>query len=223
MGSPIGLSSIRCPPIEVFRNTFPFLVSLASPMMAAFLPNLFALNSANTLSASDGCTAMIAFPSHETCKGSIPNISEIIFTSSEIGILLAMTALGSAILRLPSGYLSDRIGRRPIIVVGLLIGFFALILISSSKDFYTLALSGLLYGFSSGSVLPASAALLSDIVPTHIRGLAMGSFNVSLQLGLAISSSIMGFVVALASYEMMFFVTSLIVLCGTLIIMFLTK
>jgi len=108
----------------------------------------------------------------------------ILLSNTELGLAQTGGSLLSSILIMPSGMLSDRIGRKPIISVAQVIQpltTWGIILVSvGSFPQYLLlrlfggvgsALGGGFYGFAGG---PAWQALVADLVPSENRGTIMG-------------------------------------------------
>ena len=109
---------------------------------------------------------------------------------SVLGILLmlAIFNLIYALISTPAGSLSDRIGRRKLIVGGWLV--YAVIYLgfaaarSSWQVWVLYAVYGLYYGMAYGS----ANALVADLVPENMRGTAYGTYNAVIGL-LAFPSS----------------------------------
>jgi MFS family permease len=98
--------------------------------------------------------------------------------------------LSSSIFSMPIGMLSDRIGRRPVVIMGFLI--FALIYFgfgiahNTTLIWLLFIMYGLYYAFTDG----IQKAYIADIVPEGQRGTAMGTFNALTGLA-ALPASIM--------------------------------
>jgi len=125
-----------------------------------------------------------------------------------IGLLTTALFLSSAIVRLPAGKLSDSIGRRPVILLGLIleaIGVFGFL----SPSFGVIALASIVTGIGMGLANPAGFALLADIVSPRMRGFAMGTSSTSLQLGVFVGPAIMGFVASVYDYPAVFILTAI--------------
>src|SRR6266498_1486596 len=99
------------------------------------------------------------------------------FQPVEIFLLLAGFNLVIAVSSTPAGALSDRLGRRGLIVVGWVI--YAVIYLgfayaSSAWHIWVLYLG---YGLYYGAFQGAASALVADLVPAELRGTAYGLFN----------------------------------------------
>ncbi len=138
-----------------------------------------------------------------------------------VGILTTALFLSSAIVRVPSGKLSDSIGRRPVILLGLLLEALG-ILMFLSTDFVLITFGSIVTGVGMGLANPAGFALLSDLIPPEMRGFAMGASSASLQLGVFVGPAVMGFVAGAYDYSMVFILTSLVTILAATLINFLT-
>ncbi|HJV16152.1 MAG TPA: MFS transporter [Bacillales bacterium] len=98
--------------------------------------------------------------------------------------------MSSSIFSMPIGMLSDRIGRRPVLISGLLI--FAVIYLGFGivKSVPWIWVLFVLYGFYFAFTEGIQKAYIADIVPEGQRGTAMGTFNAMTGLA-ALPASIM--------------------------------
>jgi MFS transporter, DHA1 family, multidrug resistance protein len=112
----------------------------------------------------------------------------------EVGMLLAAFSAMFIITQFPSGAISDRAGRLPPIVGGLLCVIFSLTVLPSLSSFPLLAAVMAIYGAGYGFVFPSISALVTDHTSSEERGLAMGLFHALLTAGVAIGAPLMGWV-----------------------------
>ena len=98
------------------------------------------------------------------------------------GVITTLTSLVSTLLTIPSGILSDRIGRKPCIIVSRVLSPMQMLGFILSRNFWHILASRLLGGIGEGfggTVMgimggPAWQALVADIVPASRRGSVMG-------------------------------------------------
>lgn len=99
----------------------------------------------------------------------------------------------SALVSLRSGVLSDRIGRKPIVIAGWLIFalvYFAMARVSTPSGlWFWFVVYGVYYGMTEG-ILRAYAV---DLAPAHLRGTAVGAYYTFTGIALLPASLIAGF------------------------------
>jgi len=111
-----------------------------------------------------------------------------------IGLSVGAYGLTQALLQIPFGFFSDKIGRKPVIFFGLIIFIFGSLISFYSETIIGLILGRLLQG--AGAISATLSALLSDVTRDSVRtksmailGVGIGaSFLLSLMLGPIISS-----------------------------------
>jgi MFS family permease len=98
---------------------------------------------------------------------------------SVIGILLmiAMFNLIYSLISTPAGSLSDRIGRRRLIVGGWLVYAGIYLGFALARTGWQVWWLYVLYGVYYGLALGSANALVSDLVPENLRGTAYGTYN----------------------------------------------
>ncbi len=100
-----------------------------------------------------------------------------------IGLIVGMRTLGIVVATATSGRLSDRFGRKPVAVVGLLLEVGSLYAHSLASTFEALMFIGLVEGLGFGMVLTTVMVLLSEVTPTKYRGGAIGMDRTFMSLG----------------------------------------
>ena len=102
-----------------------------------------------------------------------------------IGVIVGGYALTQAIFQLPFGIMSDKIGRKPTLLVGLVIFLVGSIICAVSTDIYTLMFGRFLQGSGAiGAVIPA---MISDLVREEVRGKAMALMGGSIAMSFALA------------------------------------
>jgi len=115
-------------------------------------------------------------------------------TGLYIGFMFGAFSLSRTIFLPYFGKISDRKGRKPFIVAGLLAYSLVSIAYIFSKSVNQFILIRFLQGIASAMILPVALAYVGDITPERREGFLMGLFNVSLFGGLSVGPVIGGMV-----------------------------
>jgi MFS family permease len=142
---------------------------------------------------------------------------------AEIAIVLG-AQLALAMMAKPiTGRVSDRVGRIPVIIVGLLFCAGALPLIFRSESLTTFVLFAPLLGLGVGAVTPVTNALIADLASTRRLGAAMGVFGTIWDIGEAAGPMIAGFLIGGLGYAGTFEVLAAIIAGAAIGLMVLVR
>ena len=126
----------------------------------------------------------------------IPNIAyraaELHATSVEIALLFTLYSLMQFLFAPIWGRLSDRIGRRPVLIAGLFGGGLGLLLFGAGDRLLTLYLARGLSGLMSSAALPTAMAYVADVTDEKRRGHGMGAMGAAMGLGFIFGPGIGG-------------------------------
>ena len=129
----------------------------------------------------------------------------------------AFTAV-MAISQLVYGPISDRIGRKKVLIPGLIVYIVANILIYFSWDIYSLILFRILQAMGISTAIVIGAAIISDVYPRKMRGRAMGTYMFVLLIGPTIGPIIGGIIADTFGWRSLFiFLTFLGISVGSLV------
>ena len=124
-------------------------------------------------------------------------------TTTEIAILMSIYS-GMQLLFAPLwGRLSDKYGRKPAILLGLLGNAAALVGFGLAKDYVWLLIARSAAGIASAAVLPSVMAYVADITTSEERGKGMGLMGAAMGLGFILGPAIGG---VMGSHDTPFFV-----------------
>jgi len=134
-----------------------------------------------------------------------------------IGLIMGGQLATTMVGKPAGGWLSDRIGRKPIILLGLLLCAVTLPLIFLGKSFFTLLVLSCLLGLGVALVTPSTTALVADLVKAGRMGSAMGVFGTIWDTGEAAGPILAGFLIASLSYFNGFLIISALMALGALV------
>ncbi|EKN4704044.1 MFS transporter [Yersinia ruckeri] len=132
-----------------------------------------------------------------------------------IGIAIGIYGLAQAIFQIPFGLVSDRIGRKPLIVWGLLIFALGSVIAAISDSIWGIILGRALQG--SGAIAAAVMALLSDLTREQNRTKAMAFIGVSFGITFAIAMVLGPIVTHAFGLSALFWAIAVLALLGIVI------
>ena len=112
------------------------------------------------------------------------------------GVQIVVTLIAKPLM----GKVSDRWGRRPLIVAGMLLCAVPFALIPHLSGFVSLMLAGMVFGLGEAFVTSSSAAMVADFCKARHYGAAMGVFGTVFDVGHASGPIVTGLLVASLGY-----------------------
>jgi MFS family permease len=145
-------------------------------------------------------------------------LDKIGFSAYWIGAV--MTAYGATltISYIPSGKLTDRIGRKAPMLAGRFLSVVVVILMFLTKDQMAILILLSLYGVSVGVTWPAANAFIADSVPQERQGVAFGIYYVTTMMATIVGSSLSGVLATQIGFEKIFPLSALVVSVAALMI-----
>ena len=110
------------------------------------------------------------------------------YTPAMAGLAIGIYGLGQAFLQIPLGYLSDRIGRKPVIIFGLLIFALGSYVAAQAESLTVLVLGRALQG--AGAIASTLMAFVSDLSRPEVRSKLMASIGATIGLAFVLSMSL---------------------------------
>ena len=142
---------------------------------------------------------------------------------AEIAIVFGAQLALAMVAKPVSGRVSDRLGRIPVIVIGLLLCATALPLIFRSESLMVFLLAAPLLGLGVGAVTPVTNALIADLSSARRLGAAMGVFGTIWDIGEAAGPMIAGFLIGTLGYAATFDVLAAVIALVTVGLMVLLR
>jgi MFS family permease len=137
---------------------------------------------------------------------------------SQIGLAMGVFMLSSVFFRPLIGGLLDRVGRRPFIVLGLLIFAFAMYMYNWIDGIVLFMLLRIVHGMTWAVSTTSISTAITDLIPTSRRGEGMGWSGMAMTLAMAIGPMFGLWVTQNHSYHSLFLLTvvlSALALCLT--------
>jgi MFS family permease len=119
---------------------------------------------------------------------------------AQIGVLAAAYPAVWAVGQIGTGALSDRIGRKPLIVVGMLLQAAAIGVIAAGSSFAVWLVAALVLGLGTALVYPTLIATVADVAEPAWRGSAIGVYRLWRDLGFAIGAIVAGLIADAAGF-----------------------
>jgi len=113
-------------------------------------------------------------------------------SGTELGLLMASYSLLQLIFAPVWGGISDRIGRKPVMMIGLLGDTIAMLLFGFSTKLWMLFAARSLTGLLSSATLPTTMAYVSDSTTEEERGSGMGNLGAAMGLGMILGPGVGG-------------------------------
>ena len=140
-------------------------------------------------------------------------------TPALIGLAIGAYGLTQAIFQIPFGVISDRIGRRPVIYLGLIVFALGSVLAANSDSIWGVIAGRVLQG--AGAISAAVMALLSDLTREQHRTKAMAMIGMTIGLSFAVAMVVGPLLTRAFGLSGLFLATGAMALVGIVIVMFM--
>jgi len=137
-------------------------------------------------------------------------------TPARIGLALGVYGLTQAVLQIPFGWLSDQVGRKPVIIFGLLLFALGSVIAALSDSVTGIIVGRTMQG--AGAIASTVMALVADLTREEQRTKAMALVGMSIGLSFAVALVLGPLVAAFAGLSGVFWFTALLALCGVAIV-----
>ncbi len=114
---------------------------------------------------------------------SIYLVEQLGASAVEAGLVLAGYSVCSIFSGVAGGWLADRVGRRPVMIVSVGLTAVIVALMGRAPDLQTIAALTMILGLVDPAFVPAARAAIADVVPVERRPRAYGLLNVAFAVG----------------------------------------
>jgi MFS family permease len=136
----------------------------------------------------------------------------------QIGVILGVQLVSIVFAKPLMGKVSDRVGRKQVIIPGLLIGAASIVLLPHAPSFIGLAVLSLAFGLGFATVTSSTAALVADLTQGNRYGSSMGVLRTVMDVGQSIGPVLTGWMVGYAGYGSAFTLLAAILLGAALLL-----
>lgn len=141
---------------------------------------------------------------------------------TQLGLLMAVYSLMQLLFAPMWGRISDRIGRKPVIMIGILGLSLSFFLMAISSELWMLFAARIIGGLLSSANMPTVMAYVADITSEEDRGKGMGIIGASVGLGFIFGPAIGG-IFSQSSLNMPFYLAGTTSLITFLLVTFVLK
>jgi MFS family permease len=139
------------------------------------------------------------------------------------GLIISLFTISAGISRPFSGKLSDTIGRKKVMIIGMSICFIVSLLYPLSFSIWFFLLLRFLHGFSSGFLPTGATAMITDILPAEKRGQGMGFWGTFTSLGIGVGQSLGSFIYQYLGINNLFMISAAIAVLSGILIMYVKE
>lgn len=143
-------------------------------------------------------------------------------TPTQLGLLMAVYSLMQLLFAPMWGRISDRIGRKPVIMIGIFGLALSFFLMAISSQLWMLFAARIIGGFLSSANMPTVMAYVADITTEEDRGKGMGIIGASVGLGFILGPAIGG-IFSKTSLSLPFYVAGISSLLTFLLVLFILE
>ena len=141
----------------------------------------------------------------------------------QIGVILGVQLVSIVFMKPLMGKVSDRTGRKQVIIPGLITGAASVALLPTLPNFIGLSILSLVFGLGFATVTSSTSAMVADLTRDGQFGTSMGVLRTIMDVGQSIGPVLTGWLVGTAGYASAFFALSGILLVAALAMGLLTR
>ncbi len=169
-----------------------------------------------------GLSTIFSLAGDLTLYATLPvNAGNLLLTLGQIGVILSANRFIRLISNPITGFLLDRGHRRPVYLVGLLLGTGSTLIYALTHQFSVLLLGRLVWGFAWSFINITGKTMVIDITDRSNRGRYLGILNLMVSLGLSLNPLLGGFLADAVGFRPTMLLSALLTGIGLLLALFL--
>ncbi|MBN1374568.1 MAG: MFS transporter [Dehalococcoidia bacterium] len=168
-------------------------------------------------------TFMIFLTNNGSRNQTLPLLAHdrLLLNTGQIGIAMSLIGMVNIAVLLLAGRMSDRVGRKPMVLPGCLLLVAAVVMLSLSFNYWFMLLACVIWGIGIGIAGPTPAAYVADILSREKTSLGMGLFRFMCDLGLVAGPVLCGWLSDLNGYSFSLIINAILLLTITLLFQFI--
>ncbi len=132
-----------------------------------------------------------------------------------IGNLMGLSGLATLALAFPTGWLLDRYGRKPLVILGLAATALSTLLLGGTAGLITAFAAAAAFGVAEGVNSSAIQTYAMDLAPPERRGLFLGAYHLTMNIGQVAGPLGAGLLAALIGLEAALYAfAGVVAICG---------
>lgn len=128
----------------------------------------------------------------------------------EVSAVIALAGMAGTILRIPSGIISDRLGRRRLILASIIFAIIPPLFYMRATIWHNLIPWAILYGAAFAFLMPILIAWVTDLVEPSERAKAYSFLNIAFPIGSIVGPILGGMIVDNMSWGSLFMIVAMI-------------
>lgn len=141
----------------------------------------------------------------------------------QIGIILGVQLVSIVFMKPLMGKVSDRVGRKQVIIPGLITGAVSIFLLPYLPNFVGLSILSLVFGLGFATVTSSTSAMVADLTRDGRFGTSMGVLRTVMDVGQSIGPVLTGWLVGVLGYGFAFNLLAVILMLAGLLLMLFAR
>jgi MFS family permease len=139
------------------------------------------------------------------------------------GLSIILFTLSAGLSRPSAGKLADKIGRKKVMLIGVMISIIVSLGYSFANTLSFFLFLRLMHGFCQGFFPTAATALMIDILPEHKRGQGMAAFGTAISLGIGIGQGFSSQLILYSNISFLFYLSTLLAIISGLLVYYIRE
>jgi DHA1 family multidrug resistance protein-like MFS transporter len=132
----------------------------------------------------------------------------------EISLVISLSSLATTALMIPVGFLMERVGKKRMLLIGLLIWTVTPVFIGSARDWRMVAPLYMVYNLAEVFVGPARMAMIAEYASPESQATTFGIMSMDWPVGGIVSPPLSGFLAERSGWQLPFQVAAIVMALG---------